>query len=125
MTGHQGEPRATLSKIAADQLDFSLEPGDHVVFSCTVIPTETNRKNRKELESRLKAKKVRIFKDIHVSGHAAREDLRDLISFLKPKKIIPAHGTLEMRTSLMDLALDMDYKQEDIIMLNDGERTDL
>ena len=92
VTGHQGETKATLSKIADKVLPFKLYSEDHIIFSCTIIPSPTNIANREMLENKLKKHGVRIFKDIHVSGHAAREDLRDLINLVQPKNLIPAHG---------------------------------
>lgn len=119
ITGHQGEPKAMLSKIAEGTLDFKLKPEDHVIFSCTVIPAEINIENRKKLETTLKAQKVRIFKDIHVSGHAAREDLRDLLRFTNPKHIIPAHGEKFMTESLKELAEEMEF--ENIHLIDDKD----
>lgn len=122
VTGHQGEKKATLSKIARKVFPFKLKPEDHIIFSCTVIPSEINIKHREILEEQLKQHHVRIFKDIHVSGHAAREDLRDLINLVKPKHIIPAHGDLNMRNALADLAYEMGYNKEFIHIVNDGKK---
>jgi len=110
VTGHQGEPKAVLSKMASQDFGFRFSYEDHVVFSCTVIPTPTNRMNRERLEAAIKASGARIFRDIHVSGHAAREDIRDLINFLKPENIIPAHGDTGMTSALCELAEEMGYK---------------
>jgi len=118
VTGHQGEPKATLSKMARGIFKFRFKPEDHIVFSCKVIPTPTNIQNREMLENDLKQFKVRIFKDIHVSGHAAREDLRDLINLVKPKHIIPAHGELKMTSALCNLANQMGYKKNVHLMQN-------
>lgn len=109
-TGGQGEPRSVLNRIATNQLPFEIASDDHVVFSCKTIPVPINQANRAELEGRLKKKKARIFTDIHVSGHAGREDLRDLIKITKPEHIIPAHGEMSMLTALSDLATEMDYE---------------
>ena len=125
VTGHQGEPKATLSKMAARVTDFRFDPGDHVVFSCKIIPTPTNELNRKNIERRLRDFNVRIFRDIHVSGHAGRQDVRDLITLLKPKHIIPSHGTPAMRGALAELAYEMGYKKEHIHLLSDGQRINL
>ena len=43
-TGHQGEPRAILSRIVRGEIDYKLKDGDIVIFSCRVIPVETNKK---------------------------------------------------------------------------------
>jgi len=122
VTGHQGEPKSTLSKIANKEIDFNLYPEDHIIFSCKVIPTKTNKENRAYLEKRLKERGVRIFRDIHVSGHAAREDLRDLINLVKPKIIIPAHGTKEMRTAMLDLAKEIGYGKNSIYLIKNGDK---
>jgi ribonuclease J len=121
VTGHQGEPKSILSRLANGQLGFELEEGDHIIFSSRVIPTETNRKNREILEGVLMQKKVRIFKDIHVSGHAAKEDLRDLVNLVKPHYIIPAHGDKKITHGMVTLAKEMEYTDEQIIELADGE----
>ncbi len=122
LTGHQGEPKASLTKIINDQFDFRFEKGDHVIFSCKVIPTKTNILNREKIEAKLRSKGVRVFRDIHVSGHAAKEDLRDLISLIRPKKIIPAHGDNSMKNALADLAKEEGYNDEGIILMDDGKR---
>ena len=61
---------------------FKFEDEDEVIFSCTVIPVESNKRNREKLDAELKRKKVRLFNDVHVSGHAARKDHRDIINML-------------------------------------------
>ena len=123
VTGHQGEPGATLSKIANGEFKFALGQEDHIIFSCKTIPTPTNIDNRARLEATLKGLHARIFKDVHESGHAAREDLRDLISILKPKHIIPAHGNDSMRGALAELAVEMGYqKGNNVHLMRDGQR---
>jgi ribonuclease J len=123
VTGHQGEPKSVLSKMARKELHFKFKAEDQVIFSCKIIPTETHIQNRKVLENELRSDKVRIFKDIHVSGHAAREDLRDLINIIKPKHIIPAHGELQMTKSLEELAIEIGYKKNENVHLMSNGRT--
>lgn len=124
-TGHQGEPNSTLVRLADGKLDFKLEPEDHIIFSCRVIPSPTNIANRAVLERNLKGFGVRIFKGIHVSGHAYREDLRDLINMVKPEHIIPAHGELRMTSALCDLAAEMGYGSEHVHLMQNGQRVTL
>jgi len=125
-TGHQGEPKSVLYKIAKREFKFDLYPEDNVVFSCRTIPTPTNIANRDALENELKQTGVRIFKDIHQSGHAAKEDLRDFINILKPKNIIPAHGTKEMKDALAELCIEMRYEiDKNIFLIRDGEKISL
>ncbi|MBT7903374.1 RNase J family beta-CASP ribonuclease [Candidatus Woesearchaeota archaeon] len=124
-TGHQAEPKSVLSRIISGEFKFELEKEDHIIFSCDVIPTTINIANRKILEEKIKKKGVRLFKKIHVSGHAAREDLRDLINMVKPKHIIPAHGNLSMKTALVDLCQEMGYETEkQVHIIQDGQFID-
>jgi len=125
-TGHQGEPKSVLAKMMNGELKFKFFPEDHVIFSCKTIPTPTNIENRQKLEANLRNFNVRIFKDIHQSGHAAREDLRDLINLVKPQHIIPAHGELRMTSALADLAVEMGYKKgNNVHVMGNGERLKL
>lgn len=121
-TGHQGEPGSVLSKIANDETPFILNRGDYVIFSCTVIPNKVNIQSRGILEQDLERLGVRIYKDIHVSGHASREDLRDLIELVKPKHVIPAHGDLKKRTALAKVAAEIGYKKEQIHLIQDMKK---
>ena len=122
-TGHQGEPKAVLSRLARQELPFKFSKGDVVIFSCSVIPVELNEDNRDKLEKALRAKGARIFRDIHMSGHAAREDHRDLIELVKPKHIIPSHAGHEKALNLASLAEEMGYSQgKSIHMMEDGKR---
>ncbi len=126
VTGHQGEPKSTLAKIVNGEFDFKFSNGDHVIFSCNIIPTSTNRANREALEKKLEAKGVRIFRGIHVSGHAAREDSRDLIGFVRPKHIIPSHGDLKLTAGMVNLATEMGYElQKSIHQMKNGQRIKL
>ncbi len=118
VTGHQGEKNSILWKIANNKFKFKFYEEDPIIFSCKVIPTETNIRNREILEEKLLKSKVRIFKDIHVSGHACKEDHRELINMLKPKHIIPSHGSEDMRAAIKNLAIEMGYSSKKIHMLN-------
>ncbi len=121
VTGHQGELGSTLSRMASGELKFRFDPEDHVIFSCRTIPTPTNMRNRERLEDDLLAKHARLFMDIHASGHAAREDLRELIHLTKPQHIIPSHGSIEMRSAFASLAQEMGYSVgKNVHMMADG-----
>jgi ribonuclease J len=119
VTGHQGEPKAVLSRLARQRI-FPFKPEDIVIFSCKVIPTEDNYRNREKLENELKAKKARIFTNIHVSGHAAREDHREMIKLIRPENIIPTHGLPEMLQACKELAIEMGYKPEKVHLLKNA-----
>lgn len=109
VTGGMGEKDAILSQIANDELALKISPQDIVIFSSAVIPTPTIQANRKILEQKLHRKKARIFKDVHVSGHGSREDLRDLIKIVSPQHILAAHGDMNKCASLATLANEMGY----------------
>ncbi|MBL7101031.1 MAG: RNase J family beta-CASP ribonuclease [Nanoarchaeota archaeon] len=121
-TGGQGEPGSILQRMATNQMPFELQQEDHIIFSNKIIPAEVNKANRAELENQLKNKKTRIFSNIHVSGHAGREDLRDLIKMAKPEHIIPAHGEIQMLKSLGDLATEMGYDLGKNVHITDNEK---
>jgi len=109
-TGHQAEPGSILDRVVDDKTPFRFRPDDNVVFSSSVIPVQVNIHARDRMDKKLMKKGVRIQTDVHVSGHAGREDLRDLIEMLKPKHVIPAHGTLQQETPLIELAKELGYK---------------
>lgn len=126
VTGHQGEPKSVLPRIINNEFKFRLGPGDLVIFSCTVIPNEINRINRDVIENKMKNLGVRIFRDIHVSGHCAREDQRDLIEMLKPENLIPAHGGKDKAEPMAELASELGYKLgKNVFIMEDGKRLKL
>src|SRR3989344_672709 len=119
-TGHQGEPRAILSKIVRGELPFQFADGDMVIFSCAVIPVEVNIQNRNKLDLALANRNVRIFKDVHVSGHGALEDHRELTSMVRPENIIPVHAGAKKAQIIKDLAAKMGY--QNTFLMEDGKR---
>ncbi len=122
-TGHQGEPGSIMDRLSRGKLPFSFRPGDNAIFSSKTIPTTVNVLNREQLDKRLKKAGVRIFDNIHVSGHAGREDLRDLISLINPENIIPAHGSLMHLTPMVELAREMGYKAgKNCHLMQNGQR---
>ena len=125
-TGHQGEPNAVLSRIANGEMIFRFREGDHVIFSCTVIPSPLNESNRKVLEEKIESKRAEIFRDVHVSGHAYRVDHRELINMLKPKHIIPAHAGPEKTIHMAKLAEELGYKRgKTVHIMHDGKRIEV
>jgi ribonuclease J len=121
-TGHQGEPRSVLSNIASGHLEFGLGPQDTIVFSCRVIPTPTNEANRERLEKELKRSNVRMFKEVHQSGHSSGQDLEAFVDMLKPKKIFPSHGEQKKKDALKKIAVKLGYDSKQVIMAKDGQR---
>ena len=121
-TGHQGEPGSILDRLSTNKLPFQFNNQDNVVFSSSVIPTEVNIENRNKLDIKLKKRGVRLFNNVHVSGHAGREDLRDFINILNPEHIIPAHGPHEKTKPLIELALELGYKPKFLHLTSNGKR---
>jgi ribonuclease J len=125
-TGHQGEPGSIMDRLSRGKLPFSFRPGDNVVFSSKTIPTPVNIENKEQMDKRLKKTGVRIFDNIHVSGHAGREDLRDLINLINPEHIIPAHGSTAQMTPMIELAKEMGYKSgKNCHLMGNGQRLKL
>jgi ribonuclease J len=96
-TGSQGEPRAALGRIAADDHPHvTLEEGDVVVFSSRVIPG--NEKAIGHLQDRLVRGGLRVITDqdemVHVSGHPARDELARMYAQVRPQVAVPVHGEL-------------------------------
>jgi ribonuclease J len=94
-TGSQGEPRAALSRIAEDDHpEITLAKGDRVIFSSRAIPG--NEKAVARVINGLVAQGVEVITDrthlVHVSGHPRRAELLDMIGWVRPKILIPAHG---------------------------------
>jgi ribonuclease J len=94
-SGSQGEPRAALARIAEDEHpDIALSRGDRVIFSARPIPG--NEKAIARVINGLVAQGVEVITDrnhlVHVSGHPRRDELRDMIGWVRPKILIPAHG---------------------------------
>jgi ribonuclease J len=122
-TGHQGEPGSILDRIGKNKLHFKFRNNDHLVFSSSVIPTPVNIENREKLDNRLKKRGVRLFNNVHVSGHAGREDLRDFISLINPEHIIPSHGAHDKITPMIELAEELGYKnRKNAHLINNGQK---
>lgn len=122
-TGNQAEPGSILDKIMNGKYKFAFKDDDQVIFSCKTIPVPANIANREVLEKKLRHMKVRIFTDVHSSGHSSREDLREFIEMVKPAHLIPCHGDANMEESLHLLAKEMGYaKGKNVHILQDGQK---
>jgi len=117
VTGHQGESGAVLSRIANGLTPYTIGEGDKVIFSANVIPTPTNVSNRYTVETKLRMKGARLYDNVHVSGHASREDHWELLRMINPEHVIPAHGYLSMTSAYAELAEDVGYKLGDTVHL--------
>jgi ribonuclease J len=109
-TGHQGEPNAILDRLSRDRLPLKLSSKDNIIFSSKTIPTPQTELSKNQLVGRLKKHHVRMFDNIHVSGHGSREDIREMIELTKPKHIIPSNAGIERTKFGAELAQQMGYK---------------
>jgi ribonuclease J len=94
-TGSQGEPRAALARIANDDHpQVTLNKGDCVIFSSRTIPG--NEKAVGAIINGLITQGIEVITDrthlVHVSGHPRRDELRDMIGWVRPQLLIPVHG---------------------------------
>ena len=94
-TGSQGEPRAALSRIAEDQHpEVTLSRGDTVIYSARTIPG--NEKAVGRVINGLIDQGIEVITDrthlVHVSGHPRRAEVEELLSWVKPRIVIPVHG---------------------------------
>lgn len=121
-TGHQGEPNAILTRIANGETPFEVESGDKVVFSANTIPNPMTIANRYALETKLKMKGARLYDNVHVSGHACREDHWELLRLISPEQVIPAHGNMEMHANYVEMAESAGYVLgETVHIMRNGE----
>jgi ribonuclease J len=110
VTGHQGEPRAMLTRMGRGETPYELDDGDKVLFSARVIPEPTNEGQRYQSERLLRMQGARIYDDIHVSGHLREEGHYQMLDALQPQHVIPAHQDMKGFSPYVDLAEGMGYQ---------------
>jgi ribonuclease J len=106
-TGSQGEPLAALSRIAvADHRHVSVEPGDRVVFSARAIPGNEKAIDRvvNHLARRGADVVTAASRQVHVSGHGSEEELKLMLSLVRPRYFVPVHGEFRQRSRCGRLA---------------------
>ena len=127
-TGSQGEPLSALTRMAFDDHpQVGLHEGDTVVISAKAIPgnevsvmTTVNRL--------LKSGATVIYGEasgVHVSGHAAQEDLRMMLNLLRPQYFVPVHGEYRHQYLHAELARQSGIRDEDIFILENGDVLEL
>ncbi len=117
-TGSQGEPMSALSRLAANMhRNMELIPGDTVMLSASPIPG--NEKPISKIINLLVEKGVTVIHDrnadIHVSGHACREECKLIQALLQPKFFMPVHGEQVHLKAHADLAISMGMPTENIL----------
>ena len=125
-TGSQGEPRAALARIAADQHPHvTLGRGDVVIFSSRIIPG--NEKAIYKLQNALSRQGVELVTEkdhfVHVSGHPDREEMTRMYGLLRPKIAVPVHG--ENRHQLEHAALARTCDVQQTLVIENGDMVKL
>ena len=127
-TGSQGEPTSALVRIAnGEHQDIEIVPGDTVVISASPIPGNESlvsstidnlfRQGASVLYSRVAM--------VHVHGHASREELKMVLSLVKPKFFVPVHGEYRHLVTHAALAQSMGVHPSNTFVLEDGDVLEL
>jgi len=122
-TGSQGEPTAVLGRLAHGRHpSLSIEEGDTVVLSAHPIPGNEEMVYR--IVNRLLQRGAKVLHEgianVHVSGHASREEMKLMINLVKPKFFVPIHGELRHLTAHAQLARDIGIPDENIAVVENG-----
>jgi ribonuclease J len=125
-TGSQGEPTSVLTRIAmGEHAVVRVVPGDTVVISATPIPG--NEETVSRTIDNLMRHGARVLyppvePNIHVSGHASRDELRALLNLVRPRFAIPVHGEYRQMVHYRDLAREVGLPTERIPFVEVGDR---
>ena len=127
-TGSQGEPTSALVRIANEEhRDVRIMPGDTVVISATPIPGNELPVSR-TIDNLLR-QRARVLYDriatVHVHGHASREELKLVLSLVKPRYFVPVHGEYRHLNAHAQIAWDLALAQDGIFVLEDGDVLEL
>ncbi|MEZ5290215.1 MAG: ribonuclease J [Vicinamibacterales bacterium] len=128
VTGSQGEPHAALSRIAIDDhRHVSLEPDDTVVLSARAIPG--NEKAIGRVVNHLARRGVEVVTEdtrrIHVSGHGSAEELKLVLSLVRPRYFVPVHGEYRQLARHAKLAREVTAsfgRPAEVVLAEDGQR---
>lgn len=123
-TGSQGEPMAALARIAfGNHRKIKIESDDLFIISASPIPG--NDKLISKVINQLFKKGVDVIyedlEEVHVSGHAYREELKLMHRLIKPKYFMPVHGEYRHLKHHKDLAISLGMESKDVFMLDRGE----
>ena len=124
-TGSQGEPLAALSRIAVDaHRHVKLVPGDVVVFSARAIPG--NQRAIGRLMNHIARRGAEVIdqdaKHVHVSGHASREELKLMLSLVRPRYFVPIHGEYRYLVRHAAVAEQVTDGEVTVLLVENGGR---
>jgi len=123
-TGAQGEERAVLMRIINREHPLlRIQKGDTVIFSSSIIPG--NERTVQYVKDNLYRQGANVYNykmmDIHASGHANQDELKELISLMKPKFLLPVHGQFSMLVNHARLALETGIPHKNIAVIENGQ----
>lgn len=129
-TGSQGEPMSALTRMAkSTHRQIDILPGDTVVLAATPIPGNEKSVSRTvDQLFRIGANVVYSggsSSGVHVSGHGSQEELKLMLSIIKPKYFVPIHGEYRMLKIHSDLAQSLGIPMENIFVLDNGDTVEL
>ncbi len=120
-TGSQGESMAALSRMAQNlHKKIIIKPNDTIILSSNPIPGNEKAVSRIINELEAKGAEV-IFQDVHVSGHACREEIKLIYSLVRPKYSIPVHGEFKHRHAQAEIAKELGMDNDHILMMHSGD----
>jgi ribonuclease J len=127
-TGSQGEPLSALTRIAYnDHPAIKVERGDTVIISARPVPGNELRVH--DAINRLTRNGAEVLHeenaDVHVSGHARAEELRTLLSLIRPKAVMPIHGEYRMQAAHGRLAQESGIPASSIVIAENGDVVEL
>jgi ribonuclease J len=127
-TGSQGEPLSALTRIAyGDHPLLSVEPGDTVIISAKPVPGNELRVHD-SINQLARAGAEVLHEEIapvHVSGHAYQEELRTMLSLLRPRYVMPIHGEYRMLAAHAKLAREAGVPEDRIVLAENGSVVEL
>jgi ribonuclease J len=123
-TGSQGEPMSALSRIAMnDHKQIKLGPGDTVILSSKFIPG--NERTISALINNLYRIGVEVYyekvSEVHVSGHASRQELKIMHNLVRPRFFIPVHGEYRHLVRHRSLALRLGMPPGNCLVIENGD----
>ncbi|MBM4128962.1 MAG: ribonuclease J [Nitrospira sp.] len=123
-TGSQGEPMSVLSRIATDEhKEIKIKEGDTVILSARMIPG--NERSIGKIINHLFRRGAQVFyekvSEVHVSGHASKEELKFMLNLVRPKYFMPIHGEFRHLVYHSMLARKLGIPKENIFILDNGD----
>jgi ribonuclease J len=127
-TGSQGEPMAALSRMSAsDHRQIDIKPGDKIIISASPIPGN-EKMISKVINDLMKLGADVLYEglmEVHVSGHAKREELKLMHALINPTYLMPIHGEYRHLKQHKDLAVSMGMDKENVFVMDIGDVLEL